>query len=111
MDWLRQAEAPLREWLLQQAWLDDSQSSIERTPDWALLATLLLFALLLRITRQGSRTSDTDTKPQAQKQSRQRAGSNVAPAPGKNEATACAAASKRTCLRSARRVACACPNG
>lgn len=85
MDWLRQVAAQLREWLSQQAWLDGWQSSIAHTPDWALLATgpatLLLFALLLRITWPGSRTSDTDTKPQAQKQSRQQASANVAPPP------------------------------
>jgi tetratricopeptide (TPR) repeat protein len=86
MDWLRQAAAQLREWLAQQAWFDGWQSSIAQTPDWALLAagpaTLLLFALLLRITRPGSRTSDTEPKtPQAQKQSRPQASANVAPSP------------------------------
>ncbi|KAF0185691.1 MAG: tetratricopeptide repeat domain containing protein [Caulobacteraceae bacterium] len=86
MDWLRQAAAQLREWLMQQAWLDAWQSSIAQTPDWALLVagptTLLAFALLLRITWPGSRTSDADTKPkvpQAQRQSRQPASANVAP--------------------------------
>lgn len=88
MEWLRQAAARLREWLMQQAWLDGWQSSIAQTPDWALLVagptTLLAFALLLRITWPGSRTSYANTKskvPQTQRQSRQSASANVAPPP------------------------------
>lgn len=51
MDWLNEAALRLREWLMQQVWLDGWQSSIARTPDWALLAAgpglALLLALLL----------------------------------------------------------------
>ncbi len=66
MDWLRQTAAQLREWLMQQAWLDGWQTSIAQAPDWALLAAgpamMLLSALVLRLAWPGSRTSETCTK-------------------------------------------------
>lgn len=67
MDWLSDVARGLREWLVQQSWLDGWQSSITQTPDWALLAAgpslvLLLAVLMFALApRQRTTTEPSNT--------------------------------------------------